>query len=135
MYKAGQEVMRCEPFAHAIKNEYRTIVCDWCLAFKKKEGELKKCGQCIFVYYCNRTCQLNAWRSYHNLECKLFKFFSEMELTFRALNHNLVESILPTKNHNSVFLARILLKLKNGRDYVILPNGQKRFFKELFKDF
>jgi tetratricopeptide (TPR) repeat protein len=46
--------------------------CDCCL----KEGAFLRCGQCHSVYYCDRDCQKNHWKT-HKRHCKVLVTFKE----------------------------------------------------------
>ena len=78
MYQSGQEVLRSQAFAFIVyktskinktKNFCISTVCDNCNLINESELEpLKRCTKCKWVYYCNRSCQKNAWKNYHE-EC------------------------------------------------------------------
>ena len=67
-YQRGEEVLRCQPYSYVIYSNFRSTVCDFCLKFKTDQS-LKKCSACKYVYYCETSCQKNAWRSHHQEEC------------------------------------------------------------------
>ncbi|XP_054164589.1 histone-lysine N-methyltransferase SMYD1-like [Oppia nitens] len=69
-YLTEDVVFECQPFVHHIYDRFKGQVCDHCLA---KSDRLKKCANCGHMYYCNRNCQLNDWRSGHRYECQIFK--------------------------------------------------------------
>ena len=73
-YKCGQEVF-CDPkpFAYYVEPKYSKVVCDCCLEMCESEGILKACAKCKWVYYCDQTCQKEAWKSHHKLECKFLQ--------------------------------------------------------------
>ena len=83
--------------------------------------EMKRCMSCKYVHYCSRSCQEKAWKTYHKEECVLLK-------TFHRNNPN--NSYPPDYIRH---VARIIIKLKkNGKEeFVEMPNGQKRFFKDI----
>lgn len=72
LYKKGQEVLRCQPFAQALKNRYLADYCDFCLQFKL-ECRLLQCAGCKIVHYCGPNCQKKSWRAYHKEECAYLK--------------------------------------------------------------
>ena len=116
-YTAGDEILRCEPFAHVVLPGFD--ICDWCL---KKSEELTKCKSCELAKYCSSECIDIAWKEGHREECKLMKKSAEN---------------MPTGM--SLLMARIALKLKrseeekrNARYYtVLLPNKSQRRFIDL----
>ena len=67
--RKGEVVLRDDKlFSYIIFPRYGSYVCDCCL----KIGEtLFSCAKCHAVYYCDRECQIEAWRSHHSQECKL----------------------------------------------------------------
>ena len=67
-YSAGDEILRCEPFAHVVLPGFD--ICDWCL---KKSEELMKCKSCALAKYCSSECIDIAWKEGHREECKLMK--------------------------------------------------------------
>ena len=70
-YKRGEEVFRDpKPFIYFVDPKYCKVVCDWCLKMCDNEGILKACTRCKWVYYCDQTCQKEAWNSHHKSECK-----------------------------------------------------------------
>ena len=114
-YELGHEVLRCEPFSYVVYTEFRSTVCDFCLKAKTSHS-LKKCSACKIVYYCDSTCQKNAWKSHHQDECQYLKTIPNELLS------NQVWQIL-----------RIILKLQreNTQNWVVMPNGEKRYFDDL----
>lgn len=78
-------------------------------------GSLQKCGNCRYVYYCNRLCQRDAWRQ-HKLECPCLL--------------KVAPRIVPDAAR---MLSRIILKLNNGGEYVKGYYTDKLFrqFKDL----
>lgn len=77
-------------------------------------NKVLKCSNCNYVYYCNRTCQKEAWPSHKN-ECAFLK--------------KTLPRIVPDAAR---ILAKIIIKLKNGGDL------EKSFYTETcfrkFKD-
>ena len=117
VYQKGQEILRCQPFTYIVDHEFRSIVCDYCLKLNESNSKpLKKCSACQIVYYCGNRCQKKAWKSHHQRECKGLKNISPNLL----FNHDL-------------HVMRIILKLPNGgdREFVELPNGKRRYFRDL----
>ena len=111
-YKRGQEVLRdSKPFSYVVFQKYRKIVCDCCLKKYKNEGILKACAKCKWVYYCDQTCQKDAWKSHHKVECKYLQ------------EQNMPESLKEIFNgdfqNNQETILRLLkttLKLKNNEN-------------------
>ena len=74
-YEPGQIILRSRPFAHVIEPNFIKRVCDFCFEIKEKDGLLKQCLGCNLVYYCNKSCQTEAWMD-HREECKFLKDFN-----------------------------------------------------------
>ena len=113
VYKINEEVLKCQPFTYVVKESFRPTVCDFC--FHSGLETLKKCTSCKHVYYCEKSCQINAWKSYHKQECSYLKKCT---------------ALLPDMFQ---MMGRIILKLSNGGqlEFVELPDGRKRYFKDL----
>ena len=137
MYKCGQEVMRCQPFVYAIKSAYRNKVCDWCLKLYN-EVDLKPCSRCLYVHYCNKSCQASAWKSHHKFECKISFWFTKSESKLQMANTDKRQHYFYTiiYRHNIQILVRLISKLSHGGHeyYTVLPNGEKRFFENLISN-
>ena len=128
-YKRGQEVFRDpKPFSYIVFPKYRKIVCDWCLKMCENEEILKACTKCKWVHYCNQTCQKEAWKSHHKLECKYLQTQNKSKNVEKTFSGDFEEA-----QEIYLELLRTTLKLKNnGRDeYFQLPNGKKRYFADL----
>ena len=149
-YVRGQEVFRdSKPFSYVVKAKYSKIVCDGCLHMSKNEGELSRCTKCRAVYYCNRKCQLEAWKSHHKLECYylqrmpfMFKMFQDIGSQmisvegsdlFGAASEKSKDEIKNYVKEEVLKLLRIILKLseKGKEEFFVLPNGKKRHYKDL----
>ncbi|NXC46598.1 SMYD1 methyltransferase, partial [Penelope pileata] len=64
------DVIFAEPaYAAVVFDSLTHVVCHTC--FKRQE-RLHRCGQCKFAYYCDRTCQRDAWLNHKN-ECSAIK--------------------------------------------------------------
>ena len=121
-YQCGEEVLRSQPFSHVLMDDALSKVCDFCLRCPEndKSTALKCCSKCKLVNFCQKTCLENAWKSYHKQECKCLRKFS-------ANKCNIPQDIVR-------LLARIIFKLQKGgghEEFEILPNGRKRYFKDL----
>ena len=69
--RKGQVLLKDDTlFSYIVFPRYGSYVCDWCLQMSET---LFACAKCHLVYYCDRECQTEAWRSHHNLECKVSK--------------------------------------------------------------
>ncbi|GAB0092961.1 histone-lysine N-methyltransferase SMYD3 [Sergentomyia squamirostris] len=90
----GTCILTEKPFVHVLKSRYRRERCDHCFA----SGKVLKCSGCCYVYYCNRTCQKEAW-DFHKVECPFLK--------------KITPRIVPDAAR---ILARIILKLQRGGD-------------------
>ena len=116
-YYCGQEVMVCKPFTYIVKSRALTKICDFCL---KSAPDLLKCAKCKSVFYCENNCQKKAWNSHHKNEC--------------ALLNNVTQIPPGDINDNYRNLVRTILKLKKNSgnsEFVTLPTGQNRYFKDL----
>ena len=155
-FQEGQNVMRCEPYTYAVREEQTSSVCDWCMIIREKLQFI--CSACKMVYYCSKFCQTNAWHNHHKLECKILKK-SKLKKYCKGLsvdessipsefakfaNSSKSDLLAATMNHNnnlvltySRLMARTILKLykdfEEGKEqaFVILPNGRKRSFDDL----
>uniref|UniRef100_A0A1B0CCT8 MYND-type domain-containing protein n=2 Tax=Lutzomyia longipalpis TaxID=7200 RepID=A0A1B0CCT8_LUTLO len=92
--KQGTCILTEKPFVHVLKAKYRKERCDHCFS----SGKVLKCSGCEYVYYCNRTCQTEAW-NLHKIECPYLK--------------KITPRIVPDAAR---ILARIILKLQQGGD-------------------
>ena len=76
--RKGQVVLRDDKlFSYIVFPRYGSYVCDCCL---KMAETLFSCAKCHLVYYCDRECQLEAWRSHHNFECRVSTNFFHRRL-------------------------------------------------------
>ncbi|KAJ7743714.1 hypothetical protein DFH07DRAFT_925302 [Mycena maculata] len=71
-------------FPKELKGKGNNVSCD-CITCDKRgrKSELMRCGGCLYVYYCSKTCQKEA-RTIHREMCKLKKH-SNLDGTPRAL--------------------------------------------------
>ncbi|XP_058449931.1 histone-lysine N-methyltransferase SMYD3 [Malaya genurostris] len=103
-YKRGKLIHTEQPFACVLQSRYRNNRCDKCF----KEGKVLKCSNCMYVRYCNRFCQKEAWQD-HKDECVKLK------------------TVAPRTIPDAAFmLFRILRKLQKGGDF------QKGFYTTKF---
>lgn len=61
--------MEARPYAHIICQKFAEERCNFCL---KSFGNLKKCGACKSVRYCEMACQKGDWKI-HKTECPIMK--------------------------------------------------------------
>ncbi|XP_053314124.1 histone-lysine N-methyltransferase SMYD1 isoform X2 [Spea bombifrons] len=66
---AGDVIFAEPAYAAVVFDNFNHNVCHTC--FKRQE-KLHRCGQCKFAYYCDRTCQKDAWAN-HKHECAAIK--------------------------------------------------------------
>ena len=131
-FKRGQEVFRdTKPFIYFVEPNFRKVVCDWCLKMCENEGILKTCTKCKWVYYCDQTCQKEAWNSHHKSECKYLQKQNMPHVVKELFDGNLQG----TQGFYLVLL-KIILKLKNNgkEEFFQLPNGKKRYFADLMSN-
>ena len=131
-YKRGEEVFRdAKPFIYYVLPDYRKIVCDWCLKMCENEGILKACARCKWVYYCDQTCQQEAWNSHHKSECKYLQKQNMPQPVKEHFDGNCHDIQL-----GHLKMLKTILKLKNsGReDFFQLPNGKRRYFTDLMSN-
>ena len=128
-YKCGQEVFReSKPFSYIVFPKYRKIVCDWCLKMCESEGILKACVKCKWVHYCDQTCQKEAWKSHHKLECQY--------LQTQNMPKDIKECLFSDFQNYQELILKVLkttLKLRRNEkeEFFQLPNGKKRCFADL----
>lgn len=65
-----------------------------------RSPKLLKCGNCRYIYYCNRHCQSQDWKA-HKIECRGFQ--------------KVAPRIVPDC---ALLLARLIIKLNHGGDSV-----------------
>ncbi|XP_015431558.1 PREDICTED: histone-lysine N-methyltransferase SMYD3 [Dufourea novaeangliae] len=90
--KKGTTILTTKPFAYVLSSKYSRDRCDHCL----RSGKLSKCSACQCVYYCNRSCQQDAW-SIHKTECPKLK--------------KVLPKVVPDMAR---LMTRIIIKLKQG---------------------
>uniref|UniRef100_A0A182Y0G1 MYND-type domain-containing protein n=1 Tax=Anopheles stephensi TaxID=30069 RepID=A0A182Y0G1_ANOST len=95
IYRRGDVILQEKPFACVLDPRYRDSRCDRCF----KETKVMKCSNCLYVRYCGRSCQKEAW-SDHKEECEKLK----------ALPAGLV--VPPA----ALMMARIVRRLLKGGD-------------------
>ncbi|XP_001995690.2 histone-lysine N-methyltransferase SMYD3-like [Drosophila grimshawi] len=93
--KRGTRILSEKPFAYVLKSQYRLERCDNCLEAVQK---VRKCSNCRYVSYCNRTCQQQAW-PLHKHECPFLK--------------RVQPRIVPDAAR---MLCRLILRLEHGGD-------------------
>ena len=109
-YKQGQDVLKCQPFAYVIETPFRSRVCDFCLKFKTNDGELKKCLGCKFVFYCDKSCQTNAWTAHHREECPFLKAKKhDFDLYEKSYDISMLNSFCDFLD-KSIYIARIIIR-------------------------
>ena len=128
-YKHGQEAFRDpKPFVYYVRPNCRKVVCDWCLKVFENEGILKECSKCKWVYYCDQTCQKEAWISHHKSECKYLQKQNMLEM----VKEHYYGDAQDTEEFYLKILKTILkLKSKGREEFFKLPNGKKRYFADL----
>ncbi|TLD03186.1 uncharacterized protein PgNI_12400 [Pyricularia grisea] len=115
---AGVEIFRSSPIIN-VRDPSARHVCDWCYTttpsgidnlgvmaaeqlgatflMPPKPTAMLLCSGCKVGRYCSQTCQRNAWKSFHKLECKA------------------VLSEAPTMGPTTLAMYRLLLLKKDGR--------------------
>ncbi|XP_059469549.1 SET and MYND domain-containing protein 4-like [Neocloeon triangulifer] len=63
------EVLICEePFAAVLAPECRQTHCSLCM---KRPATLIPCNYCSLAYFCDENCRSNAWKKFHENECRI----------------------------------------------------------------
>lgn len=93
---AGQVIMKDTPYAVAIFDSMKQVVCDSCLV--SATSPLKcMCEKCKRVWYCSPKCKLNA-KSYHQHECVILeKLYPSTVSKKQLVDLKLVVRILATR--------------------------------------
>ncbi|KAF2361251.1 Zinc finger MYND-type [Trinorchestia longiramus] len=109
--RKGDLLMRTEPFVHTLYLDYKNKFCDQC--FKKRP--LEPCPGCGVDFYCCDECRQVAL-PLHALECDQIQQFAPATLSDFAR-----------------FLAKTILKLKNGGDkeWVTIDNKLRHQFRHM----
>ena len=126
-FHPGQEIISKErPFSHIINNKFRSTYCDWCIQKRDPNSKLQKCSACKEVYYCNRYCQKEAFKSYHKEECARLKILAVEFVRDPSDNSAKINDLL-------IFMGRTIIKAKNGGDQIVvkLPDETERRFCDL----
>nr|XP_019532870.2 histone-lysine N-methyltransferase SMYD3 [Aedes albopictus]XP_019532876.2 histone-lysine N-methyltransferase SMYD3 [Aedes albopictus]XP_029714766.1 histone-lysine N-methyltransferase SMYD3 [Aedes albopictus] len=95
-HKKGSLILKEKPFACVLQSRYRAERCDKCF----KPGKVLKCSNCLYVRYCNRFCQKEAWPD-HQDECAKLKTIGTARTVPDA----------------ALMMARIIRKLQKGGDF------------------
>lgn len=66
----GDTLVVAEPWVYAIQPQFRTKVCEKCLAYRDGWGEITPCPECDSVGYCSQECR-EADMARHRVECSL----------------------------------------------------------------
>ncbi|XP_025835508.1 histone-lysine N-methyltransferase SMYD3 [Agrilus planipennis] len=113
----GSVILKEKPFVYVLSSKSRTERCDYCF----NRGQLLKCSQCHYVYYCDKTCQTVAW-AVHKYECLNFKKVAPL--------------VVPD---SARLLARIIKKLEKGgnqiKSYLSESSSRFRTFKDLMSHY
>ncbi|KAG8187315.1 hypothetical protein JTE90_011685 [Oedothorax gibbosus] len=111
-FQLGELILTSKPYAYVLSNACRSSRCDFCF---KKQKDLKRCSQCSFLFYCDKSCQEKSW-DVHKAECKFIKKAKPKE---------------PTASMR--LIALILFKIKKlGREFPVEDvYGRKMTFQSL----
>ena len=68
-FRVGEEILRCEPYAHVVSLSLAPLVCDYCLHYPsvlpldhaKANDRIKKCTACAVIHFCGQACFKKAW--------------------------------------------------------------------------
>ncbi|XP_065157906.1 histone-lysine N-methyltransferase SMYD3-like isoform X1 [Atheta coriaria] len=112
---AGTTLLKEQPFVFVLSSKLHTQYCDNCF----QKGQLLKCSNCQFVYYCGKGCQREAW-SIHKPECVSLR--------------RVAPRVIPDAAR---LLARLIRKLRKGGDLVksYYTEGNFRMFKDLMSHY
>lgn len=94
-HKRGSTILTEKPFAWVLQSRFVAERCDKCF----KLGKVLKCSNCLYVRYCNRFCQQEAWPD-HKDECGKLKAIGSRRI--------------PEAAH---MMSRLIRKLQKGGDY------------------
>ncbi|XP_022919732.1 uncharacterized protein [Onthophagus taurus] len=113
--KAGEILLKEQPFVYVLSGKYRTEHCDHCFA----KGQLLKCSGCQYVHYCGKGCQRESW-SIHKMECDKLK--------------RIIPRIVPDAIR---LIAKIIHKINKGGEGVRSYYTRDRFrtFKDLMSHY
>jgi len=81
--RPGDTLALAQPFVFAIQPQYRQKVCENCLLFTEKWGEISLCPDCGAVGYCSEQCRA-ADRDRHRTECALVALRQKKAIPHRA---------------------------------------------------
>ncbi|XP_035772624.1 histone-lysine N-methyltransferase SMYD3-like [Anopheles albimanus] len=96
LHKRGDLILQEQPFAYVLLPQFRHERCDRCF----KLGKVLKCSNCLYVRYCNRACQQEAWPD-HQPECEKLKLLP-------------ASLVVPSA---ALMMARIIRQLQKGGDF------------------
>ncbi|XP_011502952.1 PREDICTED: SET and MYND domain-containing protein 4-like [Ceratosolen solmsi marchali] len=78
-YKPGQIIYVETPYVACSNNKNPYIYCCHCLAIAWAGIPCKYCNWCIF---CSVKCRVEAWKTYHNIECSVFPYIKKFSKNF-----------------------------------------------------
>ncbi|XP_050663854.1 N-lysine methyltransferase SMYD2-A isoform X1 [Leptidea sinapis] len=114
--KTGELILREDPFVYVLSSKECGTRCDNCL----KKCKVLKCSECQFVYYCDKSCQRDAWTD-HKWECANLK--------------RVAPKIIPD---GARMLAKIINKLSRGNGNSFksyYSNSSYRMWKDLMSHY
>jgi len=81
--KPGDTLVVAEPFVYAIQPQFKSKVCEFCLAYRDGWGEITLCPECESVGYCSQKCREEDLER-HRLECSLVRLRNRKTWPHRA---------------------------------------------------
>ena len=117
-YEPGDVIMKVQPLVYVVTQILKGKICDFCLM---KNSKLKKCAQCLSMWYCNDVCQKQDWIN-HKSECQVYQ------------NHTFQTKYKDGPDFIRLFIRLWLIKCNNQHFLHLqykLPNGKFMKFQDL----
>lgn len=88
--KRGETILEEEPLALVVKKPFQKLICHYCLGALSEESSAVACSDCSHAVFCSSVCKDNAFKEFHDVECKIkdesfHELEEEIRLIFRIL--------------------------------------------------